>query len=235
MKAVTAAIAASARPAYYPGAEGRLSEFAARGEVPERIARPVGPDCVVTRADDDPMFTTTEVFAPALSTHEVAGDGAESYLRAAIAYANDTLHGTLGANILVHPKTIRDIGKDRFEALISDLHYGTIAINAWTGLAFLLPPCPWGAFPGHTPEDVQSGIGSVHNSFMFEASERVVVQAPWQPFPRSLLSGQFTLLPKPPWFITNKKADKLGKLLTGFEYKPAWGKLPGILLNALRG
>ena len=160
---------------------------------------------------------------------------AETYLRNAITYANDQLHGTLGANILIHPQTIRKIGKRKFEAIIADLRYGTIAINAWTGLAFLATACPWGAFPGHNPQDVQSGIGTVHNTFMLENTERVVIQAPWRPFPRGLLSLQFTLLPRPPWFITNKKQDKVGRLLTQFQHKPSWFKLPQIFLNALLG
>lgn len=235
MKAVTATIAASSRPAYYPGAATRLDDFAAHGKSVNRIARSNGPDCLVAATDDDPFFTETEIFAPALSTYEIAGGDVDSYLRSAIAYANETLHGTLGANILIHPDTIAAIGKKRFEAMIADLHYGTIAINAWTGLAFLLCQCPWGAFPGHTPEDVQSGIGTVHNSFMFDAPERTVITAPWRPFPRGLASGQFTLLPRPPWFITNRRADRLGRQLTAFEYRPGFGKIPGLMANALMG
>lgn len=235
MEAVNAEISASARPAYYPGAASRLVDFAEHGKAVRRISRRKGPNCIVTNADDDPVFTECEVFAPAFSIHEIDADDVENYLRAAIAYANQTLHGTLGANILIHPHTIAALGRKRLEALIADLHYGTIAINAWTGLAFLLCQCPWGAFPGHTPEDVQSGIGSVHNSFMFAATERTVIEAPWRPFPRGLLSAQFALLPRPPWFITNKRADRLGRQLTAFEYRPGWGKIPGLFMNALRG
>lgn len=94
---------------------------------------------------------------------------------------------------------------------------------------------PWGAFPGHTLDDVQSGIGTVHNSFMFDKPERTIVSAPFRPFPRNLLSGQTTLLPRPPWFITHRKTDKIGKLLTSFEYRPGVLKLPRIILNALLG
>ncbi|WP_174801633.1 aldehyde dehydrogenase [Martelella limonii] len=235
MRETMAAIAASSRPGYYPGADDRLADFAAHGKIRETIMRKDGPDCIITNADEDPWFTETEIFAPAMSIHEIDSLDVETYLREAIAYANDTLHGTLGANILIHPTTRRALGKQRFEALIAELRYGTIAINAWTGLAFLLSQCPWGAFPGHTPEDVQSGIGTVHNSYMFSAPERTVIEAPWEPFPWSLLSGRMTLLPKPPWFITNKRADRLGRQLTEFEYRPGWSKIPGLFLNALQG
>ncbi|MDP3860027.1 MAG: aldehyde dehydrogenase, partial [Phaeovulum sp.] len=83
-------------------------------------------------------------------------------------------------------------------------------------------------------EDVQSGIGTVHNSYMLAHTERTVIRAPWAPFPRSLRYG-ITLLPRPPWFVTHRRARQLGRLLTEFLYRPAWRKLPRILINALRG
>ncbi len=225
----------SVRGAYYPGAEDRLSTFKDKAKDPQTVKRGSSPSLVINKVGDNDWFSQNEVFAPAMSTYGMEAPNAETYLKNAIAYANDHLYGTLGANLVIHPATIREIGKKRFEEIIADLHYGTIAINAWTGLAFLATSCPWGAFPGHTPEDVQSGIGTVHNTFMLENTERVVIEAPWRPFPRGLLSLQFTLLPRPPWFITNKKQDKVGRLLTKFQYKPSWFKLPRIFLNALLG
>ena len=230
-------IAAATRLPYYPGAQDRLDRFAGQSDEPTRIARGDAPDFIVTLADNgaDGHFAKEEVFAPAMSLHEIAGSDPAAYLRAAIAYANDTLHGTLGGNILIHPRTLRAIGRERFEQLIAEFRYGTIAINAWTGLGFLMPVCPWGAFPGHTLDDVQSGIGTVHNTFMFDRPERTVVRAPFRPFPRTLLSGGLSLLPRPPWFITNGQQDKVGRLLTSFQYRPSWLRLPRIFFNALRG
>jgi aldehyde dehydrogenase (NAD(P)+) len=225
----------SNRGAYYPGAADRLDAFKSKAKTYKSVVRGAAPSLIVNDVDDSDWFTNTEVFGPAMSTYEMDAPNAQTYLRSAVAYANGQLYGTLGANILIHPKTIKEIGKTQFENIIADLHYGTIAINAWTGLAFLATACPWGAFPGHTPQDVQSGIGTVHNTFMLEDTERVVIQAPWAPFPRGLLSGQFTLLPRPPWFITNKKQDKVGSLLTQFQHRPSWSKLPRIFLNALLG
>lgn len=225
----------SQRLAYYPGAEERLETFRSHGKQVDSVARGQAPNAVFTRLEDDAWFCENEVFAPALSTHELDAPSAEQYLKAAIDYANEKLHGTLGANILIHPATIKEIGRERFETLIGDLRYGTIAINAWTGLGFLMTVCPWGAFPGHTLEDVQSGIGTVHNTFMLEGVERTVVEAPFRPFPRSVLSGGLTMLPRPPWFITNRRQHEVGRLLTLFQYRPSWLKLPRIFLNALSG
>lgn len=230
-------IARATRAPYYPGAEDRMDGFAAHADAPDLIPRgKVKPAVLVEMSEgQSDWFETNEVFAPALGIHHIQETDPETYLKAAIAYANDHLHGTLGGNILIHPKTIRQIGKRRFEALIADFHYGCIAINAWSGLGFLLTQTPWGAFPGHTLQDVQSGIGTVHNTYMFDRSERTVVQAPWAPFPRSFTSGEFTLLPKPPWFITSKSSHKMGKALTQFQHSPSWLRLPGLFANALRG
>ncbi len=134
-----------------------------------------------------------------------------------------------------HPDTIQQIGRRRFEEIVGGLRYGAIAINAWTGLAFLIAACPWGAFPGHRLNDVGSGIGFAHNSVMFDRSERTVITGPWRPFPRSILHGRPDFLPRPPWFVTNRRQHVIGRLLTSFQHRPRWFKLPRILLNALRG
>jgi len=231
-----------ARPLYYPGAADRMAGFTAEGNNILKFDRPGTDACIVEPLTDEsstgetkPWFGNNEVFAPAMSTYRIESEDPADYLRKAIAYANDQLHGTLGANIIIHPATIRQIGTETFEAIIAELRYGTIAINAWTGLGFLMPQCPWGAFPGHTLEDVQSGIGFVHNTYMFDKVERCVVYAPFRPFPRNLLSFGFTLLPKPPWFVSNRKQHILGRLLTEFQYKPSILKVPRIFLNALLG
>lgn len=225
------------RQAYYPGAKERMAEFESHAESVIKFNRGAAPACIIAPLGDgaDTWFQSNEVFAPAMSTYTIAENNPETYLRAAIQYANDNLHGTLGANIIIHPRTIRKIGKKKFEKLLAELRYGTIAINAWAGLGFLMAQVPWGAYPGHTLDDVQSGIGNVHNSFMFDKVERTIIKAPFRPFPRNLLSGGMTLLPKPPWFVTNKKQHKVGMLLTRFQYKPSWLQIPRIFLNALLG
>lgn len=226
------------REAYYPGNEHRTADFAAHAGRSDAIERgPGAPPCVLADMDggDEPWLAEHEVFGTALAMKSLAYQDAESYLKAAIDYANNRLYGTLGANILIHPKTLRQIGQQRFEELLRELRYGTIAVNAWTGLAFLLAPCPWGGYPGATPADPQSGVGTVHNCFMLEKTEKTVVFAPWRPFPRGLLSMQFTLLPRPPWFITNRRQHQLGRLLTDFQFRPGWLKLPRIFINALAG
>lgn len=227
------------RPLYYPGAKERLSEFAAHYAQADRVTPPQrDAECVVVALPKpgaaDPYALQHEVFAPALGEVLLPAPDTESYLRAAIRYCNDNLQGTLGANILIHPRTLHELG-DRFEEIVADLHYGCIAINAWTGLGFLLSMTPWGAFPGHRLNDIQSGRGFVHNTLLFDRAQRTLVYAPFRPYPRNLLHGSMTLLPRPPWFVTNKRADKIGRLLVEFQYRPSWVKLPGIFAQALLG
>ena len=49
------------------------------------------------------------------------------------------------------------------------------------------------------------------------------------------LSFSFSLLPRPPWFITNRNSHILGRLLVAFQYRPSLWKIPRIFWNALLG
>lgn len=225
-----------ARGLYYPGAKDRLAGFSKNNPQTRSLPRQGDESLLIAPLDADNTYARTqEVFAPALSVTELPGLDPEAYLRTAIDFANSQLYGTLGANIVIHPKTIEQIGRSRFEAMLIDLRYGTIAINTWTALGFLTPQATWGAFPGHTLADVQSGIGVVHNTCLFDEPERTVVEAPFRPFPRNLLSFSFSLLPRPPWFITNRNSHILGRLLVAFQYRPSLWKIPRIFWNALLG
>ena len=62
-----------------------------------------------------------------------------------------------------------------------------------------------------------------------------MVRAPFYPFPRGVAHGQVAILPKPPWFVTNKRAEEVTRKLTFFEARPSFLRLPGIFISALRG
>jgi aldehyde dehydrogenase (NAD(P)+) len=233
-KALRHALATSTeRPLYYPGTAKRLEKFGGAGSHPPQATN----ECayVPFQAGSSADIETEEVFGPALGVTELPGDSAEAFLVNAVQYANQRLPGTLGANIVIDPATRREIGDKRFDEIIASLRYGGIAINTWTGINFLSNQATWGAFPGHTPEDVQSGIGTVHNTLLFEKPERSVAEAPFRPFPRNLLSLSFSMLPNPPWFVSNKKGKIMGELLTEFQYRPSFFKLPRIFFHALQG
>ncbi|MEP6563004.1 MAG: aldehyde dehydrogenase, partial [Nakamurella sp.] len=152
----------------------------------------------------------------------------------AVRTANEDFVGTLGVNVIAHPRTVKYLGA-RFEAALADLRYGAIAVNAWTGLVFLTPACSWGAFPGHSLDDIQSGIGIEHNALLLADPERSVARGPFRPLHRSLLHGELSISPKPPWFVDNQTGAGTSRLMTKFAAAPRWWKLPAIFASALRG
>jgi aldehyde dehydrogenase (NAD(P)+) len=226
--------ASEPRVAYYPGTDERLSAL----QQAEPAAQELGGDAKrLFVADVDPAVDhygfCTEFFAPAMVTTSLPGDAGQ-FLQRAVEFCNDRLYGTLSVNLIVHPKTRRQLGAD-FDRAIAALRYGGIGINVWVGAAFLLPRAAWGAYPGHSYTDVQSGIGVVHNALMFDKPLKTVVSAPFHPFPRSLPGGENTLFPKPPWFLTNKTSESTARKLTEFAAAPSAAKLPALFTSALRG
>jgi hypothetical protein len=75
----------------------------------------------------------------------------------------------------------------------------------------------WGAFPGGTLQDVGSGIGVVHNALLLAGVERSVGRGPFRPFPRSLRGGTFSVLPKPPWFVSSRTNTEVSEGFTRFR------------------
>lgn len=224
---------APGRPAWYPGSDVRVDSAASAYPETERF----GPDggrllISLPAGGDSALMASTEYFSPVLGVIEIPGTG-KKFLDAAVAVVNRDFVGTLGANVIVEPKVARAMG-DGFGEAIAALHYGTIGINVWTGLGFLTAAAPWGAYPGATIADVKSGIGVVHNALLIDSPERVVVRGPFRPFPRSFAHGEFTLFPKPPWFVTAASAARTGRLLAGFAARPSWLKMPAIFASAFR-
>lgn len=225
--------AAPPRPAWYPGSDSRVSAASAAYPASERFGQDGCRVLIDVKADDDASnVITTEYFSPVLGVVEVAGQG-QAFLDAAVALVNDEFVGTLGANLIIEPKVMRRLGGGFLEA-VARLRYGTVAINSWTGLGFLTASASWGAFPGATIDDVQSGIGTVHNALLIDRPERTVVRGPFRPFPRSFAHGEFTLFPKPPWFVQARSAATTGRRLAGFAARPSWLKMPAIFLAAFR-
>lgn len=220
------------RPAYYPGSDQRVEDALAAH--PEATACAPGRVLISPlRADDDAPIFTTEYFSPVLAVVEIPGSG-PSFLAAAAEFANQRLVGTLGANVIVPPRTRRSLGA-AFDTFIASLRYGTIAINAWTAVGYLTAAAPWGGFPGAKPTAVESGVGVVHNALLLADTERTVVEGPFRPFPRSLGTGHASISPRPPWFVRNRTAGHTGRLLVRFLSKPSAAKLPRIFHSALRG
>lgn len=233
----TALSAAPARPAYYPGAGERRDAVAGgRAQARELGGDAHLPATILTGLDSGDRAEacfTTEAFAPVLGATGIDAATVEDFLERAVDFCNDSLWGTLGANIIVHPHTARRHAA-ALDRAVARLRYGCVGVNAWTGVGFLLAQASWGAFPGHTATDIQSGSGVVHNSLLFDRPQKSVVRASFHPYPRSLAHRHPTLLPVPPWFVTHRRAHLVGERLTRFEADPSLRRLPGIFAAALR-
>jgi aldehyde dehydrogenase (NAD(P)+) len=225
------------RPAYYPGAGQRQQAMVQVHPGAETLggddAAPATLIAGLDSADAAERCFRTEAFASVLSATNLTANDVDDYLERAVDFCNETLWGTLGANIIIHPTTAR-LYAAALDRAIARLRYGCIGVNAWTGVGFLLAQASWGAFPGHTIDNIQSGIGVVHNSLLFDRPEKSVVRAPFHPYPRSLAHGRPTLLPTPPWFVTHRHAHAVSERLTRFEADHAVRRVPGILVAALR-
>ncbi|HEY8739674.1 MAG TPA: aldehyde dehydrogenase family protein [Candidatus Dormibacteraeota bacterium] len=227
------------RKAYYPGAAQRQQAIVeSHGNAEMVDSRPENevPRTLVTGLDSKDAAESCfrqECFVSALATTEVPGASPIEFLRNAVKFCNENLWGTLGATLLIHPATMKQMGP-AFEDAIADLRYGTIGINIWCGVGFLLAETAWGAYPGHTLDDVQSGIGFVHNTKLFDRPQKSVIYGPFYPYPRSMFKGQMTMLPKPPWFVLHRHGHDVNRLFTSYEFDHKLGRIPGIFGAALR-
>jgi len=216
------------RPAYYPGTEERYAGLIAAYPQAERLGKG-GPGMMVPTiisgidpgSSESPLFTA-ESFCSIVAEVALPGAGPEQFLQNAVEFANETLWGTLSAAIVVNPRTRRALG-GLLEEAIATLRYGSVAVNHWPALCFALGSPAWGAFPGHALNDVQSGIGTVHNALLFDRPEK------------SVIYGPFRVIPKPPWFVTHRNASKVARRLVDFEASPGYLRMPGIVANAIRG
>ncbi|OEC89662.1 aldehyde dehydrogenase family protein [Acinetobacter sp. YK3] len=220
---------AAKRPTWYPGSEAKLAAAQAAYPNAKRIK-----DTLLIEVNEQTSqdLLTTEYFAPVLGHIALEGTDVD-FFRNAVAFANNELDGSLGASIIVAPRDRKAMGQ-AFENTLADLRYGTIGINVWSAIGFLVPSLSWGAFAGNTLENVGSGIGIVHNSHLVERTERSVIWGPFRPFPRSFINGEIALSPKPAWFVTARSAKDTAQKLTQFSVKPSVTKMLKIFVDAFK-
>lgn len=175
-------------------------------------------------ATDDLCFTT-EAFCSLFAETSISATSVPEYIDRAVEHANEHLWGTLNATIIVHPTSLKDPAiAAAVERAVANLRYGTIGVNYWAGIGFAICVTTWGAFPGHTIDDIQSGIGVVHNTLMFSRPQKSVLRAP------------FRSSPTPPWFVTRSKtARKVLPKLVGLEASPSPWKVPSIFWSTITG
>ena len=207
------------RFAYYPGAEQRFTEYAGQnppdghgGYLPWTMLRS-------TDVEQSPRLFQRESFVCVTAETTLSAETPEAFLEQAVDFVNDRLWGNLAAALTVPQKFPRQ----KLDQAIAKLRYGTIGINQWPGVSFGLMSPAWGAYPGGQLQDVQSGIGEVHNTYLLDQVEKVVLQSP------------LTLTPKPVWFSTHRCPQHVAWRLLDLYLHPRWTRLPSLLYHAVRG
>jgi hypothetical protein len=214
------------RRAYYPGSAAKYAAFAPhRAQDWVAAGHPAGTLPAVLRPDLDPLADDLafreEAWSPVLAETPLAGESEAEYLDAAVRFCHQRVFGSLSVVLLISPAA-RERHHVHVDRAIAALRYGTVAINHWPAVSFALGNAPWGPYPGHTLEDVGSGIGVVHNPLMFERPLKTVL---W---------GPFVTRPKPVWFVTHQRSHVAGRRMSAFEASPSLWRLPGIAVAAVR-
>lgn len=218
------------RQAYYPGAQERWHALTTDQAQVKQIGVAVPgalPWTVITGLDpaatQEHLFNT-EPFCSVLSETRLGSADPLEFLDKAVDFVNDRLWGTLAATLVVHPNSLKDPRiHEAVERAITRLRYGTVAVNGFHGLSFNFASTPWGAYPGATLENIQSGSGFVHNTLMLEGIEKAVLRCP------------VTSFPKPAYFPSHRTTHKLLRKLVVMEANANWAKVPGIVFAAMRG
>ncbi len=224
------------RDPFYPESAERCARAIAASSGSVEVFGDVNPRYLVTGLDasnDQEPWFRKEIFGPVLTVISLPGSSVDSFLAAAVEFCNGQLDGTLGANVIIETKTQKAYGQ-LLEHAIADLEYGTVTVNVWSGAAYFMSRCSWGAFPGHTRRDIQSGTGTVHNALMFDRPQKSVVRGGFAESPRALLKGEFHIGPKLVYFVTNKQAHTVGEKLIDYCDSPSKLKLASIAASAVR-
>jgi acyl-CoA reductase-like NAD-dependent aldehyde dehydrogenase len=215
------------RQAYYPGAQDRYQAFL--DKYPQSVplsdrTTDIVPWTIIP--DVSPVAgeyaLNEEAFCGILAQVSIKSDSAPDFLTKAVDFANDLVWGTLSCTVLIDPKTQKEYLSE-FDTAIANLKYGAIGVNIWSGMLFYFGSTTWGAYPGNNYTDVGSGIGFVHNSFLFDHPQKSVVYAP------------FRIFPTPAWFANHKNLLGMARQLIKLEAYPNMLNLPLVVLEALRG
>ncbi len=215
------------RQAYYPGAQERYRSFLDRypqseplgAQTPEIVPWTLIPNVPPVAGE---YALTEEAFCGILAEVAIESSTAPDFLVKAVEFANDRLWGTLSCTVLIDDRTQRQYPQE-VDRAIANLKYGAIGVNIWSAMLFYFGSTTWGAYPGNTLSDIGSGIGCVHNTYLFDRPQKSIVYAP------------FRIFPTPAWFATHKNLLSMAKHLLKFEAYPTWQNLPAVIVAALRG
>ena len=208
------------RYAYYPGAADRFERFS--GD------HPANPDFLpwTLKHNIDPEATPhllgEESFTCVCGELVLDSHDEIDFLKQVSEVFNQKIWGTLAASLTV-PTAFRRKHSAALDETLRTLRYGTIGINQWTAVSFALMSPPWGGFPDASLQNIQSGLGFVHNTFLLNRPEKTILQSPLR------------MHPKPIWYSTHRQPEKVSWDLLDLYMRPSALRLPKILWHACTG
>ena len=210
------------RKAYYPDSIERLTKL----EKDKSYERVNSLSCTTPHLTREikayNKYELDEVWSSTIYFRKIAYSNAEDYVKKATDYCNNELWGNLGVSVIIKNHNNK-FNKHITNSYIENLRYGTIAINEWAAIGYIIPQLPWGGFPGNKDNDIQSGQSFVHNSMLFESPLKGIVETKFR----------ISRLIDPPWFITNNKSRRLFMNLTYFQINNTKINLIKLIFSAL--
>ena len=220
---------------YYPGTVERYERFT--GMKTELDEQGCLPWCLIDSANPEshPLHFSEESFAPLCAEMTIESHLINEFLQKATEFCNDRLPGSLCASITVPSGGALVL--DRYlNTCISQLRYGCVCINQWSGLAYSLLTPGWGGNPlsgrsygrsgdgqassaGGALHDkkVGSGDGFVHNTFLLDRLEKTVLRGP-------LIDSI-----KPVWFPEHRYPLELATALFNYYAQDSLKNATGVL------
>jgi len=178
---------------YYPGAQDRYQKILNKYPNAEKISSPTKPDHIPWTMvpnipiTDNEYLLDNEPFCPVMGWAYIDESDPGKFLDEAVKVANTKIWGNLSVNLVIHPSIRAQIDKN-VEDAITNLNYGAVAVNCWGSMNYGVGSF-WGGYtPVNTLANVQSGIGYVHNNFLFDYPYKSVLRSAFKmpfglPFP----------------------------------------------------
>jgi hypothetical protein len=118
----------------------------------------------------------TEPFCPVYTIARLQNmDSLDTFCDTAATFCNDYLFGSLSGTVTVKQELQ---STEAVQKLIANLKYGGIGVNYWGGMCYAFAEGKWGAFPGESLANVESGIGFINNLLGIQGVQKCVMTSP---------------------------------------------------------
>jgi hypothetical protein len=174
---------------------------------------------LITGAAPDSFAARNEAFCQLIA--EIPLDtptDADTFLRKAVTYCNETLLGSLACMIVIDEDT-RKAHQPALDAAVSELKYGAIAVNTIPALVFANPYLIWGG--NEEGQELVSGRGNFGNFLGYENVEKAVL------YDQFVSTTHFLYTKKQPF-------DQLMGANARYMVQPTWTNLARMTSAAVR-